>query len=845
MNAFPSPEVMPAADETRPVIGPNLAGNVELCRRVAAHLVKDFGYPYVLQQMRLWDVWDRIDDAWRVRGKAIDMDMTQTDPAVMAKTVDAKAAGVVDRHDGVSARVYPAAFHRQVRNKTDMHMSIAWADGPPVRARKPKNSFENPLYNPEQQQVMATQSALEQCISQVQMKRRDRLVRGSWSKYGHAWVMSDFKYRFIEKPETIPLPPDPMAAIQFVQLMSAQMGGQQPQFGQDQFGRQTATWTRLIVDPDSMVTDFQPIRHDAVFVDQTLSAEDMDRQPCPWLRSHVTRFDLWGNDYEPMKNPFGWLNVRMALDERLTHYTLSDQDELVFTAELRKKNGLTDAGQIKPRNTLKQLWTCYPMLAIDPATGALDEGDGIECPTCRGAKEVSAEMVVGGQTPQSYSTLAEGPNFGPPAMLGAMDPAPATIIQTRQPCPQCQGIGRVFIEPKRYVVQMFGAMATGSGSNVTVLRIQPNPTVKNRVPLLFGAHLTEDTAGAIPLAVAEAALKSNDQLGTAYNHVYNFTNRIINPPGFYNSDEPHAKMDWNAPNARIPYEGKPPEMWQQPSFDANATLTNMFIPMQQSEVQDIIGIPPTLLGMVSSGRRAATEIQTASDAAKLPITVEIDSCNTQIHGRWAQLHIDNIEAYGDRDWIQKKTGRTTFGRVELHTEVAADYFTKMSQMQLLQNSIPAFAGIPGFNAAKAAAKVFKLAGFEDADDLFDDGGLAKSQMDGFRIIAQILGEGQPVPPAQDDPHELYVGMFSQALKDPYWQEKAPQNLPILQWRLQVQQQLLIEQQMQQMQAAMMEQQLLNPPQQGGGGRANPSKPNRIPETPTQARQAQSGREAPQ
>lgn len=842
MSAWPSPEVMPALDETRPRIGPNLASDPKLCAAVAEHIWKDFGYGYMLQQSRLWPTWDRMDDAFRVKGKASDLDISATDAENKKANADGKGEGVVDGNDGVSAKVYPAAFHRQVRNKTDMHMSIAYADGSPVRVRKPDNLFENPAYNPETQQVLAAQTLLDQAIDAVGMKREDRKVRGSWSLYGHAWVHCDFKYRLIEVPCVHSLPPDPMLAIQVVQALALKYGSR-PQFGQDQYGRQTATWQKIIVDPDSMVTEFMHIRHDAVFIDQTISAEDLDRQPCPGIRSHITRFELFGNDYDPQKNPFGWLNTRLALDKQTSHYALSAQDEGNLRRDLAKKQGLSDTGIIKARNTIKQLWTWYPMLAIDPATGLLDTGDGIECPTCRGRKEIPAEMVVGGQQPQQYSTLG-GPEQFAPVIIGAGVPAAAPLVQSRQPCPQCQGVGKLFIEPKRYVVQMFGCLAMGAESSATVLRIQENPAVDNEVPLIFGAHLTEDTAGAIPLAVAEAAMKANDQLATAHNHVLNFKSRIIDRQWLVQSDEPHAKLPLNNAGRNIPYDSVKPEPAQSIAFDASANLTREYIPMMESDVQDLIGIPPTLMGQVSGGRRAATEIQTAADAAKLPITVEIDSCNTQIHGRWAEKHLRNIEAYGDRDWIQKRTGRTTFGRMKIHTEVAADFFTRNAQMQLLQNSIPAFAGIPGFNAAKAAADVFKLAKLPNAESYFDDGGIEKSRMDGFKIIAKILGDGVFVPPSQDDPHDLYCAMFSQALKDEEWQERAPEFMPMLAQRLQMQTQLLIQQQAQQMQAQMMEQQMLNPPQQGGG-RANPKKPSQLPGNETQARQAQAGRDQPQ
>lgn len=841
MNAYPSAEIRPALDETRPAIGPNLAGNEALCKAVAEHIYSYF-YPYMLQQQRLWDTWRRMDDAWRVKGRRDDLDISYTDPASRNKNPDGKGDGITDTRDGVSAKIYPAAFHKQVRSKTDMHMSIAWADGLPARAMKPKTVYEHPLYNPTTQGVDSANELLRQCAEAVELKRRDRKVRGSWSKYGHAWVHVDFKYRLQDVPQVYVLPQNPEQAMALLQAVSQMFGDQQPQWGVGPSGERTAVFVKRTVDPDSMVTDFQPIRHDAVFIDQTLSADDMEAQQCPLICEHVTVDSLWGNDYDPETNPFGWLNCRRALADGQAHYTLSDQSEGSFRQELAKKFGLNDSGMLTPRQSMKQRWTAYPRLAIDPQTQMLVGPEGMECPLCRGAKTIDVPVMQGGE-PQQFSTLP----VEQPAIMGAE--ATPQIAQMRQPCPECEGLGRKYIEPRRFVVQGFGLLSTGA-SHFTVLRIQPNPTVKNRVPLIYGAHLTEDTAGAIPLSVSEASLSSNDQLATGHNQFLNAKNAAINPPWKVQRDEFEAMaMDLNRPNRNIALDNVNNAVpAERPTVDATTTLIP-YIQMMEGEVQDIHGIPDVLLGMVSGGRRAATQIQTASDAAKLPITVEIDSCNTQIHGRWAQFHLDNLEAYADRDWIQRRTGRTTFGKLQLHTAVAADFFTEQAKLQLLQNTAPMFASDPRFNLVRAGQALFEMAGFDDAGEFFDDGGQRKAQMDALKIVTRILGDGEPVMPTPSDPHALYVQVFQEALKDPWWQERTPENLPLLAQRLQIQQTMQQEQEMMQMQQQMNQQALLGIGPDGKPARPNngqrPPNGSKIPGNATQSRQQSAGRSAPQ
>src|SRR5882724_11386303 len=99
MSAYPSPEIVPAMDEQRPQIAPNLASNMTLCAAVAQHIYRDYFYPYLLQQQRMWATWDRIDDAWRVRGKRSDLDISATDRKFASVNPDGKGDGIVDQND--------------------------------------------------------------------------------------------------------------------------------------------------------------------------------------------------------------------------------------------------------------------------------------------------------------------------------------------------------------------------------------------------------------------------------------------------------------------------------------------------------------------------------------------------------------------------------------------------------------------------------------------------------------------------------------------------------------------------------------------------------------------------
>lgn len=812
MPVSPSPEIVPALDEARPQIGPNLAADPAFCRVVLDYCYKEHVYPQILQQQRLWPVWQRIDDAYRVKGQANDLDIAAVDPILISTDPGRKGqGGVVDQNDGYSSRVYPATLHTQVTTKVDLHMSIAWDDGLPVAAVVPDHEYEHPLYNPTTQSVEAANRLLQDCARDINLKREDRKGRGAFAKYGHAWAAPDFQYELEDVPLSFQIPPNPQLAQQMLMDFSQRFQSN-PQIDQ---ARGVATWMQRVV--KTMQTNLTFLRVDDVFIDQTLPV-DMDRQLCPTIRSRVTRAELFGRDYDPDKNPFGYLNTQQALTDNSQQWAFDFSDQN-YRDELQKKWGLSIQGNLRPKNSLKQKWVMYPMLAItqDPKTGAmmLDNGDGVPCPTCA----ASGKVTVQGPTPPPQ-LVAD--SFGNPAVHQPPPPDPET-----HDCPSCQGRMKVYLQPQRYVVEAFGNLGFGN-SSATCLRIQRlvqlKPGVEPKVPLLFTANLTEDTAGAIPLGKAEASLKACDQEATALNFWNDIKNGLTNPPWMVPEGSMYINTDLNRANRNI--EGSPDEY--QP-MRAAMDATNGILQFQQAcraDVMQINGVNEQLLGIVSSGRRPATELQNAFDAGKMPITIEVDQYGEQILAPWAQFHLDNIEAWADRAWVLKQTGRTTFGKVQLFSAVATEFMKRQAMVGNLQYIAQMVAPIPGANLSPvlgALCRIMKLP--INPDEVIPDGGLKKARADGMRIVTQLLGQAAQLFPQPQDPHAIYIEIFEQALMDPYWQQNTPETLPLLQQRLQMQIQLQMQQQMAQMQAQQRQLMASQPKgPDGKGGRQMPALP---------------------
>jgi hypothetical protein len=784
MTAIPSPEIRPAKDEVQPVIGPNLASHAPLCEAVTKFITTEYWWPSLQQQMKFWPVWKKIDDAWRARVSARDAYPS----AVTGNSTDAKKPS---GQDGFSAKAQSITLHKQCRAVTDLGELMSWEDGIPVRATEPPETHEGDFYQPTSQSVKAANSLLFKTAHEINLREEYRKSFGNFVKYGHGWVLTPFSktFRDVEKVYRV----DPQAPEAQLQVQAIQQANPGQQITPNQTPEGIIEFVIQERQIDQLSTGFRHVPHDAVFVDLMLDPNPQ-RQPCPIVKEHITGQELQANAYDADLNPFGYLNTELALQNDSGHYALSDQDEVLLREKLQHRYGLNDyvGGSEKGRDRRRARYTAFPYLRINEQTGELDTGDGTMCPTCKGKRT------------QTVATQTE-----------------TGTEESEQPCPTCQGTGKVHPPLKRYVVVIFGGMQMQS----TCLRIQEmNP--KQPVPLLFAADAVEDDACAIPMSKAEIAMIPVEQVTLAETQFQTSKEQTINRGWLFKEDSPAAHcQNPNAPAARIIFENDPKEATRidNNNFDETVTLAP-YIERKDAQIQQVFGATDTLLGMISPGRRSALEIGTASEASRNPLVLMVDRYNRQMMGGWADQSIQNIELYGDRDYIRRITGREFFGNITFFTAVGQEFVKKVAAQDQTRYLLESSANDPAMQSVRPQLwnKLLGLMGIDDV--VVPDGGLqlAKDQAD--KIVSQILGDGMLTPPMQDDPHDVYCEVFRAAVRHPMWQRFAPENIPLLMERLQMQEQLLIQKQMQELQQQIAQQQAMNPQPQGGGGGGNGNQP---------------------
>ncbi len=784
-----SPESIPSVDEKNVQLGPNLAGNEELCVAVTRHIVNEFWYPYELLQMRMWDTWRRIDDAWRARVSPQDLELsgvTQANKKLLAQsTVDATAA-----------RAQTPAIFKQIKAITDIIVQSSWTGGAPVRAEVPDDVFEHPLYQPNEQSAQAANALINDTARKVNLHSEYRKNIGAFVKYGMAWAYMDFCKQYADIPVRHPLSNNPTEMD--IQLQSiAQAFKVQPQVTMGEQGPEALFTVKRI---KKMQTSFKHVDVADVFIDPLIPCDPIERQPCPILREHVTPFDIEGNKYDPVNNQGGYLNTELAIEETKYHYVLSQEDEAPLVDRLRHRHNITDSILQSNRQTIRQRWTAFPLLRINEQTGELDSGEGTTCPHCKGKGKMQAAPYVDAEMSQGDIPEAE--------------------------CETCEGVGKVHPMLKRYVVTIFGGLRM---KNVC-LRIQSWPE-EMELPLQYAADMVEDTACAYPMSKTEIALIANTQLATAENQFLRAKEQSINRGWKVKEDSPaNAIQDFNAPGQRINFETDPNEAVRIDSSNFDETVTLMpFIAERNQQIKDICGATDQVVGELAQGRRSALELGNAIEAGKNPIVVMGDSYNRQMMGGWGRRLVQNADLFGDRDWIREKTGREFFGNFKFFTAVGEEFVKKMGAQQNIRYLLESSAGDPSMQEVRPQLwnELFNLMGIKNVK--VGDGGFKKSLQDGMRIVSQILGDGEFLPPLPEDPDEIYIGIFQEAIKDPYWIKAAPQNLHLLQQRLMMQQQQAFQKQIEQMQ----QQALMNPQMEQGG---QPATPGRTPEDSGQAMQ---------
>jgi hypothetical protein len=788
-------------DEQRLVIAPNLAENQDLCEAVTKYITQEYWWNQLMLQEPFWATWQKIDNMWRSRFAAADLSI----PNVTRKSMETVTPSA---EDGKSARAQSVKPFQQMHAITDIGEQISWEGGLPARAEIPEDVIEGDFYQPTEQSCIAANAILRRSSEDINLRAKYRRSFGNFAKYGIAWAAVDFTMKYEEVELRFPLSAEPMEAEAQIQALVKAYPNAQFTQGMGFVKEQRVS---------ELLTHFIPLTVDSVLIDPLISCDPVDNQPCPMVRQYIIEADLLKNRYDPLTNPFGFVNLEQAVSSQKGHYALTAEDEVPLRDRLKNRFNISDQMANQREQRIRQRWTAYPLLRISE-NGELDTGDGVTCPTCQGQKKI--------QQPVQQE-----------APMGAVDPGTMQVMADTQvaqveevDCPTCAGSGKARPPLKRWMVDFYGGMRMGA----TCIRIQEKPE-KLDIPLLYAVDLSEDDACAYPMSKAEISMILVEQVTTAETQFHDSKEKTVYRGTKVKMDSPAAKIqNFNKPDLVAIFESDPREIerFDAGQFDETVTLVP-YIERKEAQIEQIFGVTPTLQGLLASGRRSALEVGEATDAAKNPLVLMVDRYNRQMMGGWARKSIKNLELFGDRDYIRRVTGREFIGKVNIFTAVGEEFFKKLSAQQNIRYILESSTNDPVMQPARVEMwnELMKLMGINIR---IPDGGMELAKLEAYKVVSEILGDGQFSPPEQDDPHQIYVEVFREAMRNDVWKKLAPQNMPLLQQRYMMQEQLAFQAEMMAMQEQALQQQIMNPQPNGD----QPTTPGKPPQDRGQLNQAQ-------
>lgn len=312
---------------------PNIASSFpsELLQKIMRDILEEYIFPQTMERQAFEPMWDTLLRMYRMKLQREEL-RVKPDTKFETRMEDTLKGSNADRSQVSDSLVYDA-----VDRLKNLNHFISWKDGSPVQYTSSpffKSKTEDQFYHPLADKIDSANGLLRWNISQNDIYRKHLIVAHHHYLYGCGFVVSDFNYETKEVAKRVN-----NQIIQEEQI--AKIG-----------------------------VSFEPISIRKLWLNYRISAYDMQKQPCPFFFEEMPRFAIMQNQYDPQKNPFGFVN----LDKLKPGQWMFSQQEMesLRTAIQERYIGMKSeipAELIKPEYSVEALWTCYPMIALDSQTG--------------------------------------------------------------------------------------------------------------------------------------------------------------------------------------------------------------------------------------------------------------------------------------------------------------------------------------------------------------------------------------------------------------------------------------------------------------------------------------------
>lgn len=728
----------------------NLAGNLDpdVSKRMLIWLNQNYIWPQVQERVPFERMWDKLLEMSRI---------TVPYDEVFANTqqADSKAKNNADQSNMSENRVSDSLIHDAVQRLTDITYFIAFKEGLPCQFGVPdyiKQPNATSVYRPLSDRIDGGNALLQWNSGNNDLKRNSNIAYRHHYLYGCSFVMSDFQFR--------------------VEAINRQMND-----------------GSIVPVPEitKIGTTFEPISIRKIWFNWRLPVYDMDSQPCPFFFEEIPRFAILQNAYDPMLNPFGYLNLDklqagtyIYSEPEMTSVRNALQISLQTGANGNSVANAAIAQILQPKYSVEAKWTLFPVMPFDPQTGLFEKD-------------------------------AQG------------NPLPF----------------------QRFVMETFGPNIH-SGSQV-ILRLQENYYPKKSLPIYASCHMPDLDSGAYAPAIGQILFNHYRELCLMMEQFLDNKDLMNDCPAWVQASSPARNVNLNAKGAKIVVNGPNDFGWKQQP-DASMSMVQMMQYLRE-QGQTTSKSVDAIMGKAMGSRTSATEAQNAFQSSMSAITTDIDMVSADLHGPYAQRVWDYSGMWMDPDLLQEITGQFGFAlspedmwmNIGIITNVGSTYIEKIIKQQNIRYVLEASAADPTMAASRS--KLWKeLLEFMGFDPSIIEDGDQEEQIQKANQDTCLTYLGYPVLVDPDSDHQIYLKVITAYIKNrnSVWNttpEYAPNVKNLLeqikqhQFYIQLQQQMMLAQQQMQVARAQLSIHQDNPPQMKPvpqtGGSAQPTTPGQV------------------
>lgn len=215
----------------------------------------------------------------------------------------------------------------------NLNYFISWKDGTPVQYNRPRflaTPQEDGFYHPTSDRIQGSNALLAYNLEASSARLKDLPLKQHLYLYGLAFIYSAFRYE---------LAPDGTILEAY--------------------------------------TDMVPMSIRKVWLNYQLSMDEFDNQPCPFFFNLQPRGMVLRNQYDPLRNPFGYVNLEYL---KQAEYPITQELSAWMKAQNQGDHTTQQSVSIlnqKPEFGNEALWTFFPLLPVDEQ-GMFDENGTYE-----------------------------------------------------------------------------------------------------------------------------------------------------------------------------------------------------------------------------------------------------------------------------------------------------------------------------------------------------------------------------------------------------------------------------------------------------------------------------------